>query len=286
MAERHTDRTVRQTKGAGRWFPGNKHQLDAMVRGYIEQADVPPLERRIVSALTPHAGYIYSGAVAGHTFRALRDNAAAGFQPETVVLLGLNHRGEFPGVALMDGTAIETPLGQTALDVAAGETLTNHGSRIFFNNTPHATEHSAENGIPFVQAALPDTPLVVGLMGDHDARTLDELVAALRELAETKPIVVVASTDMLHHADYTQVTDTDKATLERVRAMDHAGIQRTWSYANQTFCGLAPVLTAMRLAEAQGCTEGTVLRYRNSGDDFPESRGNWVVGYGAVVFCA
>ena len=71
---------------------------------------------------------------------------------------------------------------------------------------------------------------------------------------------------------------------KKVAAMKHAELARSWDYSNQVFCGIVPVLAAMRFAESQGATGGTVLYYCNSGDDFPESRGNWVVGYGSVVF--
>lgn len=277
-------KVVRRVRGSGRWFPGNRKQLESMVSGCMEKADVPKISGRIVGAIAPHAGYIYSGKVAGYTFRAVKDSAGAGREPDTVVVLGLSHRGGFPGVALMDGDAIETPLGETALDKEAGEALAAHSSRISFNYAPHDGEHSAENEIPFIQVALPGTKIVVGIIGDHDPQTLKDLVDAMDELAKKKKILVVASTDMLHHADYDLVTKTDKATLEKVAAMDHAGILKSWNYSNQIFCGIAPVLAVMRFAESQGCKEGMVLHYRNSGDDFPESRGSWVVGYGAVVF--
>jgi AmmeMemoRadiSam system protein B len=257
-----------------------------MVSDFLEGASVSPLKGRIVGALAPHAGYIYSGKVAGYTFRAIRDQAHAGRAPETVVVLGFSHRAGFGGVALMDGDAIETPLGPADLDKAAAALLTEASPLIRLDYRPHQGEHSAENEIPFVQAALPEAKLVVGLIGDHEERTLDALVSALGDLAHRKRILVVASTDLLHDADYELVTRTDKATLKKVAALDHAGLLASWGYGSQVCCGIGPVVTVMRFAESQGAKEGTVLYYRNSGDDFPESRGSWVVGYGAVVFAA
>ena len=80
------------------------------------------------------------------------------------------------------------------------------------------------------------------------------------------------------------MTNTDKATLEEVAQMDDAELAEKWRPSKQIFCGIAPVLATMRFSKDQGCKKGTILGYRNSGDDFPESRGRWVVGYGAVVF--
>ncbi len=283
---KNTDKVIREALGAGRWFPGNKTELNSMVQGYMAEAKTPELKGAIVSAIAPHAGYVYSGKVAGYTFRAIMENAAAGHRPETVVILGLSHREGFKGVALMDGDAVRTPLGEVEIDKEALKELTADSSRIFADYAPHAGEHSAENEIPFVQAALPGAKIVVGIFGDHDSRTVDDLVAALEGLSKKKNILVVASTDMLHDADYELVKKTDKATLENVASMNYSEIEKDWSYSRQVFCGLAPVVTAMKYAALKGCTKGTVLYYRNSGDDFPEGRGRWVVGYCAAVFTA
>jgi MEMO1 family protein len=277
---------VREALGAGRWFPGSGKELKQMVDGYMAHARVEPVKGRIVAAVAPHAGYVYSGKVAGYTFRAIQDNVETWGRPDAVVILGLGHRGGFQGVALMDGDVLRTPLGDAALDNAGAAVMAASSPRISIDYRPHAGEHSAENEVPFVQAALPGVPIVVGLVGDHDPRTLDDLVAALDALSRKKTILVIASTDMLHDPDYGLVTRADKESLKRVEAMDHAGIQQDWDYSRQTFCGIGPVIAAMRFAELKGCKEGTVLMYRNSGDDFPESRGRWVVGYGAVVFAA
>ena len=275
---------VREALGAGRWFPGTRKELKAMVDGYIENVRVDKVNGRIAGAIAPHAGYIYSGKVAGYTFRAIRDNAEEWGRPDTVVVLGISHRGGFQGVALMDGDILRTPLGDSALDKTGATVMTSISPRIFFDYSPHAGEHSAENEVPFVQAALPDVPIIVGLVGDHDPRTIDDLVAALDALSRKKDILIVASSDMLHDPDYALVTRTDQESLKLVEAMDHAAIRKGWGYSRQTFCGIGPVIAAMRFAQIKGCEAGTVLIYRNSGDDFPESRGRWVVGYGSVVF--
>jgi len=277
-------RTVHQAVGAGRWFSGSPDRLRAEVTAYVEDADPPPVPGRIVSAIAPHAGYIYSGKVAGYTFRAMRDNAGAGHEPETVVVLGFSHSRGFSGMAMLEGDALSTPLGEAPLDMEAAGIMVDASPLVDFNPVPHRGEHSAENEVPFIQHILPEAGLVVALTGDHEQRTIDGVVQALRALAERKKIVVVASTDMLHDADYELVSRTDKATLEKVAAMQHRQVAESWDYSCQVFCGITPVLAAMRFAQSQGCTEGTVLHYRNSGDDHPESRGNWVVGYGSVVF--
>lgn len=280
----HSDRVVRQAVGAGRWFSGSPVELRQQVEGFIARAETPSLPGRLVAALAPHAGFVYSGKVAGYTFRAIKENAGTYGAPDTVVVLGFTHRGGFTGLSLMDGDALETPLGEVTLDRETSEFLVQQSPLIKFNYYPHKGEHSAENEVPFVQVALPDTPVVLALLGGHDLETVDALVAGLESLSRRKRILLLASTDMLHDASYEHVTATDEETLKIVATMDHGAIMRSWSAQHQTFCGICGVLTAIRFAADLGCPQATVLHYRNSGDDYPESRGEWVVGYGAVVF--
>jgi len=277
---------VHITLGDGRWFPSDPVGLRRQVEAYIDAADASSVTGRIVAAIAPHAGYVYSGPVAGYTFRAIRDTARTGLVPDVVIVLGFSHRGAGPGVALLDADIIRSPMGDATIDTAIAGRMARGRPRISLDSRPHRGEHSAENEIPFVQAALPDTPMVVGIIGDHSAQTHRELLDALEDLSGTHNVLVVASTDLLHDASYDKVTATDQSTLERITALDSAGLVESWDYRNQVCCGIGPVLTAMAYARARGCTEGTLLRYRNSGDDHPESRGNWVVGYGAVVFTA
>lgn len=275
---------IRRTHGDGHWFPSDKAALSKMVNKYIDAAQVSPIKGRIIGAISPHAGYEYSGAIAGYVFRAIKDQAAKGEAPDTVVILGLSHKGGCCGVTLMDGDAIQSPLGETALDKEATVLLTSNRPAVCLDYTPHKGEHSAENQIPFVQTVLPNARLVVGLIGDHDPKTCNELNAGLMELAQKRKLLVIASSDLLHDPDYNLVTRTDHASLKNVAAMKTQELLENWSYENQIFCGMAAVAVTMRFAEKQGCREGIVLRYSNTGDDYPDSRGKWVVGYGAVVF--
>lgn len=279
-------KVVRKTFGDNRWFPGDGARLQKMVEDFISGAQVSNVEGRIVAGIAPHAGFQFSGRIAGHTFRAAKDNAAATTEPETVVVLGFPHR--FPGrdIALMDGDAVKSPMGVSPLDGEAASMLTGACPRIKMDYKPHQGEHSAENEIPFIQAAFPKAKLVVAIISAHDIEAVQDLAGALSKLAEKKRILVIASTDMLHDPDYDLVTSTDRETLEKVAAMDWKAVAARWKPDRQVFCGIMPVLTVMKYAEMQGATRGTVLFYRNNGDDDPSSRGSWVVGYGAVVFTA
>lgn len=279
---------VHNARGAGRWFPVDQTELLSIVRGYTgDENHLPSFSNRIVAAISPHAGFIYSGRIAGITFRSLKDNASVpGFSPETVVIVGFPHRVPVTGVALLDGSAIVTPLGKAVLDEEGARLMVQASKIIHFDARPHAMEHSAENQVPFAQFAIPDSRMILAIMGDHSDETVNELVKALKALAAKKRVVVVASTDLLHDPDYDKVTRTDKATLKTITGLEDTRLLAKWSPTEQVCCGIGPVVTAMRFARSQGCPGGVLLQYRNSGDDFPESRGQWVVGYGAVVFPA
>lgn len=275
---------VRPALGAGKWFPGSRDELARDISVYLEEAHPPLLAQPLEAVIAPHAGYQYSGPVAGYVYQAIRSSIETQGEPETVVVLGFSHRGEGQGVALMDGTAFSTPLGETNLDAEAASILTGFDRRIRLNYPPHSGEHSLENQIPFIQTVVPGAKLVMALLADRDAGTITTLAKSIEALAAKKKILVVASSDMLHDASYELVRKTDQQTLRSLVAMDVTGVLREWDYGRQILCGIGPVATAMTFARMRGVKQGTLLRYRNSGDDHPKSRGQWVVGYGAVAF--
>lgn len=282
MVKKHN--IIRTAQGAGRWFPATERELRGMVEGFMANARPRSAPGRIIGAIAPHAGFLYSGSIAGYTFKAISRNAEQFGPPDTVVVLGFSHREQFPGTALMDGRALQTPLGTVELDTEAVDLLFSSFPDIRPDYSPHRLEHSAENLVPFMQAALPGTKLVIALTGSHDEHIIMELLESLSLLSKKKRILLAASSDMLHDPDYELVSKTDRDTLRLVEKMDYNSIKSGWSYDRQIFCGIIPVLTTIAFAQKQGCKEGQVLSYKNSGDDFPESRGEWVVGYGAAVF--
>ena len=277
---------TRSAMGAGKWFPGSQVPLKQCIAEYLENAFIPDVKNPLLAVIAPHAGYAYSGPTSAYTYRTIQENCALHGAPDTVVVLGFSHREQIQGISIMDGDAFSTPLGATPLDKDSASFLLKADARIKFDYRPHMGEHSLENQVPFIQTVLPSASLVMAMIGPRDLELLGTLAAALKKLAVKKKILVVASSDMLHDPSYEKVRKTDQATLRKVVGMDIQGIMHDWDYSHQIFCGIGPVVTAMSYAQQQGCKKATLLRYRNSGDDFPESRGDWVVGYGAIAFTA
>ncbi len=274
---------VHEAQGAGHWYPADRASLELVVDRYLEDALMPPADTRMVAGIAPHAGYLFSGLTTGYTFRALRESAAAGHPVDTVVVLGISHREAFEGIILMDGHVLRTPLGDLQLDNEAATLMAQGSSRIRLGYGPHGVEHSVDNLTPFLQRALPHARLVAALVGNHDQANADALQTALDLLDGERKIAVIASTDLLHDPDYHTVQETDKQTLAQIASLDEDSLLAAWQPTKQVCCGLCAVLPVMRFARARG-TEAEVLHYCTSGDRQPRSRGDWVVGYGAVRF--
>lgn len=274
-----------RTRGDGRWFPADGGQLRTAVEAFIAAADGAGGNGAALAAgIAPHAGYAYSGGVAGHTYRALRESVRQGNGPDLVVVLGFSHRVPFEGLAWLDADTIRTPLGDLVADRAFMEQVRDRLPGVFFDVDLHDGEHSAENQLPFLQVSVPEVPVAVGLIGGHTAGQPEVLAGVLHAAVAGRRLFVLASTDLLHDADYDRVRASDARTLQMMERLDSEGLNKAWSYATQVCCGVGPVLAALETARLAGCRQGRRLFYCNSGDVDPSGRGQWVVGYGSMVF--
>lgn len=277
-----------RTQGDGRWYPAERRALRTMVRRYLEtgaeKVDAGIMSLPLLGGIVPHAGYPYSGAVAGTTFAALRASAKQHTMPDLIVILGFSHQEPFGGLCLLDADEIQTPLGELAVDRESYQWLLHHNESVFSDNHLHMGEHSAENQLPFVQEAFPDVPVIVGLCGGHTPQEVHPLGDALRLLGRHQHVLVVASTDLLHDPDYATVAQCDQKTLHMLEKLDYEGLRAAWSPPRQVCCGIAPVSVLLTYAAKLGCRTGHILEYQNSGDVDPSCRGMLVVGYGAVVY--
>ncbi len=256
---------------SGLFYPESARELRSLVRRYLDEGESSPqLGGDARALIAPHAGYVYSGPIAGSSFRQLMP---AGPPVERVVLLGPSHRYPFVGLALPDADAFSTPLGDVPIDAELRERVEDL-PQVVVSDPAHAQEHSLEVELPFLQEVLGDgfslLPLVVG---SSDA----ESVAEVLERVWTAPeILVVISSDLSHFLSYDQASRLDADTAERILRLDtHLTGDRA--------CGAIPINGLLRAARRRGLT-GRLLDLRNSGD----TAGNRssVVGYGAFDFGA
>ena len=272
--------------GAGTWFPGDGSVLRAQIKAFMARAaeEDPVVQGPILGGIAPHAGLQYSGRTAASTFHAIVSRLPSDGEPDAVIILGFCHRQSFDGFALMDVDALVSPLGESCVARGLVRELCSRAPCIQADNTPHRGEHSAENLVPFIQYTLPNVPMVIGLFGGHVRQVCRAVAEALRETGAGRRLLLLASTDLLHDADEKRVGRTDRVTLQHIAARDTDALLAAWQPGFQVCCGISPVTTLLDYLDGREGVLGHRLSYRNSGEDYPEMRGQWVVGYGAVVF--
>jgi AmmeMemoRadiSam system protein B len=252
---------------AGMFYSDKPQELAAAVRAFVSEAAPLTLATPPKAIIAPHAGYIYSGKVAGTAYSAL---AARGKDVERVVLVGPSHRVAFDGVATSAANAFETPLGPVSLDREAIAALVNEGLAREFER-PHENEHSLEVHLPFIKLVCPDARLVPLLAGDDDWRALMKALDMLWGGDET---ALVISSDLSHYHDYATAQRLDAATAQSVERLAAGEIDF------EQACGATGINALLALATGKKMTCAT-LDLRNSGDTAgPRER---VVGYGAFA---
>jgi hypothetical protein len=270
---------------AGSFYPGKHQTLQRMLENFHQEVKPPALPGEPVGLLLPHAGYVFSGAVATMGYRAL-----APFSPPTVVVAGPSHYMAFKGCALFSGEAVLTPLGELPVDQEACKILEEADENLGEYQPAYAREHSVEVHFPFIQTFLPGTKVVPVIMGQGKATSVEPLLRGLKKLAKEKPFVLVASSDLSHYPDYSTAKKADRKFLEALLTGDEKKIEKTdkeimgqgLSDYHCTHCGAEPVSTLVKWAKEQGA-KAELLGYRNSGDVTGDM--NRVVGYAAVAFC-
>lgn len=261
------DKTVRPPAVAGMFYPSDSDELKDMVRQYIDEADPPGLNP-VRSLIAPHAGYPYSGPVAGYAYKVLAQQPEP---PARIFILGPSHRSWFPGVAAADVDAFRTPLGEHPVDRAFIQDLAESSNLVSAISTPHEPEHCLEVQYPFIQAVCPEVPTVPMLFGEVDPQAIGDL---LDEVLSEDDLVIVSS-DLSHYHNNRTAHTLDRQLLDAILASDMAAV------ASGEACGESPIRAVMTVAQNRGW-EPHLLDYRTSGDTTGNT--SQVVGYAAVAY--
>jgi AmmeMemoRadiSam system protein B len=267
--EKFEPQAVRPAAVAGTFYPGPARSLEPAVQNYLAggRGDSGPIPKAVVA---PHAGYVYSGPIAGSACQAWR---AWRGRVQRVVLIGPSHFHHFNGLALSPHGLWATPLGQVKVDAAGVEQLAHLPDTGFFG-AAHAEEHSLEVELPFLQAALGEFTIVPILTGEVSDDTVAEALGLLWGGPET---VVMVSSDLSHYYDYDTARKLDRATADAVEALDPGQIHP------QQACGRLAIQGLLQIAADQHLRAAT-WDLRNSGDTAGSK--DRVVGYGAFAFAA
>jgi MEMO1 family protein len=260
---------IRPPAVAGTFYPEDAGRLHAAVEGYLAAANGPRTARPPKAVIAPHAGYVYSGPVAGQAFAAIGGRA---MPIRRVVVIGPAHFVPFRGIAVPSADLFRTPLGDVPVDRDALEAILDL-PQVRAADRPHEPEHAIEVELPFLQAALGDFVLVPLLVGEGTPAAVAEVLSWVWGGAET---LVVISSDLSHYHDYDTARRLDAATAGEIEALDGSGLG---PYAA---CGHLPIVGLLIAARERGlrCAR---LDLRNSGDTAGSK--DRVVGYGAWAFC-
>lgn len=261
---------LRPAAVSGLFYPDSAHELESAVRRYLHEGEAESgLIGPARALIAPHAGYRYSGPIAGSSFRQL---LVGGPPVERVVLLGPSHRYYFRGLALPDADAFETPLGNVPVDRELCERVSDL-PYLQVSYQAHAQEHSLEVELPFLQEILGEFTLLPVVVGSASGESVAELLERVWTDPET---LVVVSSDLSHFLAYDQAARLDADTANRV-------IDLRADLTGERACGAIPI-NGLLIAARRRSLSGKLLDLRNSGDTAGDR--SRVVGYGAFEFGA
>ena len=265
---------VRKSVVAGAFYPAAPSDLSAAVAKYMAAAEAGAQAARVRGApvpkaiVAPHAGFVYSGPIAGSAYARI---APAADRIRRVVLLGPSHRVGFRGLAVPTVDAFETPLGTIPLDRAAIDSIARLPG-VQARDDAHAMEHSLEVQLPFLQCIFPQFRLVPIVVGDAGPA---EVAAVLEALWGGPETVIIVSSDLSHYESYETAQRMDNETVRAIEALAVNGV------GEHGACGRRPIRGLLELARRRGM-QAQCIDVRNSGDTAgPRDR---VVGYASFVF--
>lgn len=280
MHDRHLDTghaIDRNPVVAGMFYPDDPDLLRHEVRQHLAAAarDAAPT----LLAMVPHAGYVYSGEVAGQTLGAAN-------LPDTIVLLGPNHTGLGAPLSVWPGGNWHTPLGPVPVDEELADALAESDAGFTRDTAAHVREHSIEVILPFLQEYTPDLSIVPVAVAEPHPQTLREaaqtLADVLRRVTDAgRRVAMVVSSDMSHYVTHAEAARRDSLALARIEALDPLGLYATVRDRGISMCGVLPATLGLFAALALGAQTARVVAYATSGEVSGDMER--VVGYAGVL---
>lgn len=264
---------LRRPAVAGYFYQEPSDKLKDQVRKYVK-TDIE--KTRALGILSPHAGLIYSGAVAGSVYSRV-------ILPDTFIIIGPNHTGMGAPISVFPDGKWEMPNGDVEVDTRLAMSIVDKSKNISPDYEAHIGEHCLEVQLPFIQYFLTDFKIVPIVMMSTGLEVCRELGFAISQAIkkEKKDILIIASSDMTHYESADNAKEKDNKAIEKVLALDPAGLHATVKGYGITMCGFAPTVTMLYAAKELGASKATLVKYMNSGDvsgDYDQ-----VVGYAGII---
>jgi MEMO1 family protein len=265
--------TIRHPAVAGHFYPNDPNTLKKDLRSYLSTEATPT---PALGCVAPHAGYMYSGPVAGAVFANLD-------LPRRIITLGPNHTGKGRPLAIMSSGSWETPLGQAPIDSSLAEDLKKRCPLLSEDADAHRREHAIEVELPFLQTRRSDFTFVPIALGTGQFEVLEKLGQAIADSVQAQPekILIVASSDMNHYENDTVTRVKDHKAIERILALDARGLFEVVMREDISMCGFGPTIVMLTAAKRLGATSAELIKYATSGDVSGDRE--MVVGYAGLV---
>ncbi len=261
---------IRRPSQAGAFYQGSantlRQQLEWCFKHKFGPGKLPEVKngpKKILALVCPHAGYMYSGPVAAHSYY----NLALDGKPDIIVILGPNHTGMGSGVSLMSEGAWNMPLGNVNVNSEIADKIWKASKIIDLDDEAHLYEHSIEVQLPFLQYIYgSDFKFVPIAMLMQDLQTSRMVGNAIAEVLSGKNAVIIASSDMTHYEPQEYAEKKDKMVADTILNLDEEKLQSTVDSQGITMCGPGPVTAAITAAKKLGATKAKMLCYKTSGD--------------------
>ena len=261
---------------ANMFYPGDKGKLEQQLNSFVKPVAEP---RKVIAAISPHAGYVYSGGVAGAVFSEI-------YIPSTVVLIGPNHRGVGAKVALPVSGTWEMPLGSVSINEDLAQSILKASApevRIQDDHQAHAMEHSIEVQVPFLQYLRPGVEIVPLGVSHLTFQSCQAVSGAVVEgiKAYGEEVLVVASTDMTHYESQESAKAKDQMAIDRILDLDPQGLFDTVAKHRISMCGVISTTVTLDVCKSMGAENAELVQYATSGDVTGDYR--QVVGYAGFI---
>lgn len=265
--------TVRHPAVAGQFYPRHPSQLQAEIELYTsaEEKVIPA-----IGCVVPHAGYMYSGRVAGAVYGCLQ-------LPRRYILMCPNHTGMGMPLSIMSEGEWETPLGNVPIDHELAGELKRRFSFLSEDTLAHRSEHAAEVQLPFLQTKLRDFTFVPIAVGTGRFEPLHMLGQAVAEAIATQKdkVLIIASSDMNHYESDVITRRKDHRAIDRILELDPQGLYDVVTNERISMCGFGPTVAMLTAAKQLGATSAQLIRYATSGDVSGDRER--VVGYAGIA---
>jgi AmmeMemoRadiSam system protein B len=266
---------VRPPAFSGTFYPADPAVLKRDVEAFLDATRERP--SRVAALMAPHAGYVYSGGVAGLTY-------GGAILPERLIILCPNHTGRGAPFAIYDSGEWETPLGRIPVDAELAQRLRGACILLEVDGEAHRREHALEVQLPFLQVRVPGLRMVPVCVGSGRLHELLSLGAAIAEVARSlpEPIGLVISSDMTHYEPREVAERQDRKALDELERVEPEALHRVVARERITMCGVHPAVAALRACRDLGVRQGKLVGYATSGEvtgDFSN-----VVAYAGMHF--